>query len=328
MENNCFLDCESLYKNKQVEQSIKYFDDYFKTEKKTIQNFRKKGIFSINLKKYDDALLIINNILKISPEDSNFLSRKGMILALMGNNEEALFFLDQALNYDSKNYLTLINKAIVMINLENYDDAISILDEILKLCPNDFTAINTKGYALEKLGKNDESVLLYLTALEIEPQDSHELYKLIYHFIHFLTNKYDLNDKNWDKSFLEKNIISSESKTFLKNQHKIMGIYQNYLSRNPDVDGMEYFSDKLLQGKSLEWVENEIKNSDELKLLISKRKSEFKIIEFYQNYLSRNPDVDGMEYFSDKLLQGKSLEWVENEIKNSDEKKDTYFLLD
>ena len=328
MKNNDLFDCESFYKQNQIKKSIKCFDENFKTENKTIQDFRRKGIFSINLKKYDDALLIINNILSMAPDDSNFLSRKGMILGLLDRHEEALFFLDKALKFNSKDYLALINKAIVMINLKKYDDAISNLDKILKFCPNDFTALNTKGYALEQLGKNDESVFLYLTALEIESENSQDLSQLIYHFIHYLMERYDLNDKNWDDQISENNIVSSKSKTFLKNQHKIIELYQKYFGRNPDTDGMEYFLHQLLQGKSLEWVENKIKNSDEVKLLTSKRKPELKIIELYQKHLSRNPDTDGMEYFLHQLLQGKSLEWVENKIKNSDEKKDTYFQLD
>ena len=330
MENSHLSDCESLYKEKKIEESLKCFDNYFRREKETVENFRKKGIFSINLKKYNNALSFVNNILKISPEDSNFLSRKGMILGILGNDEKALFFLDQALKFNSNDYLALLNKAIVMINLKNYNSAISNIDNILKFQPNDFTALNTKAFALEQLGKNDEAVSFYLKALDIKPENSNDLSKLIYHFIHFITEQYDLNDKNWEEKISEENLISNASKNFLKNQYKITELYQKYLSRNPDLYSMEYFLLKLLQGKTLEWVENEMKNSDEVKLLVSKKETKLKITKLYQKYLSRNPDLDGMEYFILKLSQGKTLEWVENEMKNSDEKKDKniYFQLD
>jgi len=95
-------------------------------------------------------------------------------------------------------------------------------------------------------------------------------------------------------------------------ESKISEIYQELLKRDPDPEGMKHWKYSILEeGKSLAWVEDMIRNSEEG--VISK-----KITEIYQELLKRDPDPEGMKHWKYSILEeGKSLAWVEDMIKNS-----------
>ena len=62
-------------------------------------------------------------------------------------------------------------------------------------------------------------------------------------------------------------------------------------------------------------ISNDLVRDDEL---------EFKISQFYVNYLHREPSLSDLKYWKQLIQQEKKLSSIENEIKNSDEAKN-YF---
>ena len=118
-------------------------------------------------------------------------------------------------------------------------------------------------------------------------------------------------------SFLVLTVSDSSVGTFIFNsimmddeqiEYEITQLYKTYLNREPDITGMNSFKHNILQGKSYQWVEESIKNSEETK-----------ISKLYNHYLKRNPDVDGLHYYTQKLRDGISLDTIELEIQNSHE---------
>ena len=91
---------------------------------------------------------------------------------------------------------------------------------------------------------------------------------------------------------------------------KINELYGKYLNREADLMGLGHFKQRVLEGESFDWVENEIKNSEE-----------GFVVGLYDKYLLRHPDADGLNYWIQQILEGKSYDWVENEFKNSEEYK-------
>jgi len=72
-------------------------------------------------------------------------------------------------------------------------------------------------------------------------------------------------------------------------------------------------------GESYQSIEELFKNSDETKSFQFGLEVEAKITEFYHKYLNREPDVEGLNYWKQKIFEGESYDWVENEFKNSEE---------
>jgi len=104
-------------------------------------------------------------------------------------------------------------------------------------------------------------------------------------------------------------------------ESKISEYYQNYLNREPDPAGLGFYKQRILEGNSFEWVEEQIKNSNEAKAIQFELEFEQKINEFYNKYLNREPDVEGLEYYKQEIIEGASYDSIESEFKNSDEAK-------
>lgn len=105
---------------------------------------------------------------------------------------------------------------------------------------------------------------------------------------------------------------------YMKNiaaETQITELYRDILKREPDHAGLSYYKDQIIKNeKSLQWVEESIKNSPEAITL--------RIAELYRDILKREPDPEGMNYFKEQVtLKGKSLQWVEEELRNSPEAK-------
>lgn len=91
--------------------------------------------------------------------------------------------------------------------------------------------------------------------------------------------------------------------------------YHKILNRDPDHAGLSYYSDQIIHnGKSIEWVEEQIKNSPEATAV--------RIGELYREILNREPDPEGMNYYTQEVMNnGKSIEWVKENLRNSQEAK-------
>ena len=74
----------------------------------------------------------------------------------------------------------------------------------------------------------------------------------------------------------------------------------------------------MKEGKSIEEIENLIKNSEEYKSLKINTKE---ITNLYLKLLERQPDIEGLNYYRNLLKEGKSIEEIENLIKKSEEYK-------
>ena len=72
----------------------------------------------------------------------------------------------------------------------------------------------------------------------------------------------------------------------------------------------------------MDYLENTLRNSDKFKLLSEKLEIELQIAELYYILLNRKPERDGITYFRNQIVEyNKSLIWVSESIKNSDEYK-------
>jgi len=314
-----FRQAYDLYKSGKHGKAIEIFDQELIVKKNVFEIYQKTKCFSFNLKKYDEAIEIFDSILKINPKDSEILARKGYALEVLSRYNYALKCFDKALEIDPKNITAIRHKGTLFLNIEKYDEAIEIFDSILKINPKDSEILYNKAYALERIGRNDDSAAYYFKAFGLNTNDFDSLQSLGFLLIHYLGD-----NKSIDISTLKsnsENIVTNTAKQMLENEKKIHGLYEKYLFRKADPEGLFYFQRHLLGGKSFEWLENELKTSEEAQSAQKGKELEPKIIILYKKYLRREPDLAGMNYFKKAILDGKSFEWLENELKTSEEAK-------
>lgn len=96
---------------------------------------------------------------------------------------------------------------------------------------------------------------------------------------------------------------------------QLQGLYHQYLNRDADQGGLDYFTNNLKSGQTLEDVANSIKASDEYKGLQNTNA----IQNLYHQYLGRDADQEGLNYWTNSLKNGQSLDQIASSFTKSDE---------
>ena len=104
-------------------------------------------------------------------------------------------------------------------------------------------------------------------------------------------------------------------------ESQISELYFLLFNENPDSATLESLL-KISHDHSMDYLENTLRNSDKFKLLTKTLELELEIAEQYYILLNRKPDTDGLYFFRNQIVeQNKSIDWVSENIKNSDEYK-------
>lgn len=90
-------------------------------------------------------------------------------------------------------------------------------------------------------------------------------------------------------------------------------IYWQVLGRPIDASGFRTYSEQLRDGKSLEWVRDDLSRSREAGTAVNR---------VYQQVLGRDVDPSGLNTYSDKLEDGWTLREVRRDIIRSDEARE------
>ena len=174
------------YSKQNFQKSYSLFDKSLETLKQDSVMLQERNMIFINLEKYEEALIYLDKILIINPNDVEILIRKGKSCEILGKTEQAIECFNHILSIQPSNVDALRSKAIVFINKEKYEDAMVNLDQILLTDPNDFETMYFKGIVLEQLGHLAQAVNYYLKSLKITSNDTDVLQNVSLHMVHLL----------------------------------------------------------------------------------------------------------------------------------------------
>jgi len=127
-----------------------------------------EGNLLINKSRYDDAIKLYDQVLKIDPRSVEALNGKGLAFNKLGRYEDAITWFDNSLKIEPNSAQVLNNKGISLANLDRFEEAITMFDKAIKIDPNFVDALYNKGGALAELGKYDEAAIWTNKALEID----------------------------------------------------------------------------------------------------------------------------------------------------------------
>ena len=113
-------------------------------------------------------------------------------------------------------------------------------------------------------------------------------------------------------------------------RHEIIEFYRHILGREPDIEGLKYWTLQYNKGMSLEQIKQAFYTSEEYRNLHSakpviqepQRDISFareKIDGFYRDILGREPDAEGYQYWVQRCVGGMPLEQIKGAFYNSSE---------
>lgn len=106
---------------------------------------------------FDNALMNLDKILEIEPNNINALNNKGGILINLGNYSEAVQYFDTVLELNENNTKSLNNKGIALYKQANYIDSLRIFYKSLKTDPFNEITINNTRNIVDSLAWIDET---------------------------------------------------------------------------------------------------------------------------------------------------------------------------
>mgnify|MGYP001566201508 FL=1 len=116
-----------------------------------------QAIEMINESKYDKAIIYLDKILEIDPQNINALNNKGGILIKSGNYSNAIDYFDEILKIDGNNTQALNNKAIALSKLQLYVQSLELFYKSLLTDPSNQNTFNNTKSLSEKLYWIDET---------------------------------------------------------------------------------------------------------------------------------------------------------------------------
>ncbi|CAN1212855.1 hypothetical protein TUMEXPCC7403_21800 [Tumidithrix helvetica PCC 7403] len=100
-------------------------------------------------------------------------------------------------------------------------------------------------------------------------------------------------------------------------------IYQQYLGRNVDAAGLQTYRNVLMNGGSIEDVRNAVANSPEARNRNGNQGNNLTIEQainrIFQEFLGRDADASGLQFYRNSITNGRSIDDVRSEVSNSPE---------
>jgi predicted O-linked N-acetylglucosamine transferase (SPINDLY family) len=235
---------KEMHLNKNYDDALKFYLKILNSKWiKQNKNFKNEllqltGILFIQLKKYEDALSILNQSIVIDSKNSTNFYNKGLALQELGRLVEAedcyhqaidikpdyaaaysnlgtvakelkkyskaIEFYLVAIKIDSSNYRNYSNIALILMDGELYEDALQYINIAISHKTNDYQLFINKGHILYYLKRYTDSLQCYTQAYNLQP-DEDWLSGLVY-FGKLLICDWDSIDE------IENKIISNSSK--------------------------------------------------------------------------------------------------------------------
>lgn len=123
----------------------------------------------IYLEDFENTRIVLEDLLKISPDNVNAFINIGQILKKEFHYEEAISYFDKALEIDNQNCEALMFKGESLLNLFRYDEAKEYIDRAFEIS-KDFPYVwYLKGRCESQMENYEAAVEYYDKATEMQP---------------------------------------------------------------------------------------------------------------------------------------------------------------
>ena len=154
---------DAAFKNGNYQKAINISTKLLKNkDKDNLAIYSTKSTALAKLKRFSEAIDVIDEALKIYPDDPTLTSSRATFLVSI-DEDEALREFDRVLeligeNDDAVRINTLYNKASVLKNSGIYEESLKSFNQLLEITPDDLEALEEKVDILSKLKRYTEGI--------------------------------------------------------------------------------------------------------------------------------------------------------------------------
>lgn len=138
---------------------------------KLIEEAKNTALEKFQNKSYYEAEIILEQLLKINPDNLEALQLYGLTKYSLGNYSESLKIFDRAINLEPNNAENYNNKGLCYSGLGNYDNAISALRYAIKLSPQSAFLYSNLGLQYRHNHEHKKAILCLKKALNLNENE-------------------------------------------------------------------------------------------------------------------------------------------------------------
>ncbi len=177
-----------FYRIKYWRQAAEFFKKYTDVKKDNAEAWEKYGTSAYNAKAYKDAIVVLDQAIKLNPKDSELKSMQGHSLYLDKEYQRSLA-LYKTFPTDSLSSEQLYRMGFSYYQLKDTLNAISYLEKTLALDKENMDAIGTLAAIYLTQKKYDKAVVEYEKMLSKDPKNLTALYWSAYSY--FVLDKFE-----------------------------------------------------------------------------------------------------------------------------------------
>jgi predicted O-linked N-acetylglucosamine transferase (SPINDLY family) len=159
----------ALHNAGQLEQSRVIYEAILKLDPKNFDALQLLGAIAVQTKKWDAALGLLNEALKISTSNASVYNNRGIVLKELNQLDAALSCYDKAIELNPNYAGAYSNRGIVLKELNQLDAALTSYDKAVELNPNYSGAYFNRGNALKELKQLEAALSSYDMAIGLKP---------------------------------------------------------------------------------------------------------------------------------------------------------------
>ena len=133
--------CEE-YSKQNFQKSYSLFDKSLETLKQDSAMLQERDMIFINLEKYEEAMVNLDQILLTDPNDFETIYFKGIVLEQLGQHAKAVNYYLKSLKITSNDTSMLQSISLHMVHLLGKEHAVPIFKSLIENDPNDILAQN------------------------------------------------------------------------------------------------------------------------------------------------------------------------------------------
>ncbi len=151
---------------------------------------------NIALRKWDDVITDLNQLIKTFPKSDKLLSKRAMVYQIQGKYKEAFADLDASGKINPRNPNLCVDKARIYIAQDKLNNAINELSKTLELAPNNIPALLMRAELWVVTKDLDNAIVDFNNVLASEPGNTQALNSLAW----FMATWPDAKYRNGKKS--------------------------------------------------------------------------------------------------------------------------------
>ncbi len=176
ISNKIIQDAQIMISEHNYDEALVSLDRVLNVNPNDIEALNLKSIALIELRQDENALEIIENCLVIDSDNKLFLARKCLVLLRMRKLNEVLILCEKLLEkYSEKSDLVpflLATKSLALIELDRNSEALEVINYSITRDPEQIFALAVKAYIFEVINQPSDALQIANQILEIDPSNS------------------------------------------------------------------------------------------------------------------------------------------------------------